>query len=114
MLRLTQAEMEVLTRKAKEAKMPREAFIRRVLNGAKIIAKPPADYYKLIVEVRKVGSNLNQLVKRAQSLDFIDIPALQKCWQKSTKQKVCSGRLFRAMVPDNGRYCNLGCERSGR
>lgn len=78
LLRLTQAEMEVLTRKAKEAKMPREAFIRRVLNGAKIIAKPPADYYKLIVEVRKVGSNLNQVVKRAQSLDFIDIPALQK------------------------------------
>lgn len=78
LLRLTQAEMEVLTHKAKEAKMSREAFIRQVLNGATIMAKPPADYYKLIVEVRKVGSNLNQLVKRAQTLDFIDTPTLHK------------------------------------
>ena len=78
LLRLTQAEMEVLNHKAREAKMSREAYIRQVLSGAEIKAKPPADFYKLIVEVRKVGSNLNQLVKRAQALNFIDTPALQK------------------------------------
>ena len=78
LLRLTQEEMEALNNKASEAKMSREAFIRQVLSGAEIKAKPPADFYKLIVEVRKVGSNLNQLVKRAQVLDFIATPALQK------------------------------------
>ena len=78
LLRLTQAEMEVLNHKAGEAKMSREAFIRQAVSGVEIKAKPPADFYKLIVEVRKVGSNLNQLVKRAQALNFIDTPSLQK------------------------------------
>ena len=70
--------MEVLNHKASEVKMSREAFIRQAVSGVEIKAKPPADFYKLIVEVRKVGSNLNQLVKRAQTLDFIDTPTLHK------------------------------------
>ena len=74
---LTEDEYSNLAEKVKLSGMSREAFIRQVLGGAEIKAKPPADFYKLIVEVRKVGSNLNQLVKRAQVLDFIDTPALQ-------------------------------------
>lgn len=75
---LTENEYSNLAEKVKLSGMPREAYIRQVLGGVEIKEKPPADFYKLIVEVRKVGSNLNQLVKRAQVLDFIDTPALQK------------------------------------
>ena len=75
---LTENEYSNLAEKVKLSGMPREAYIRQVLGGVEIKEKPPADFYKLMVEVRKVGSNLNQLVKRAQALNFIDTPALQK------------------------------------
>ena len=44
--------------------MPREKFCRAVLLGAKINAPPDADYVSLIFEVRRVGNNLNQLVRK--------------------------------------------------
>ena len=46
------------------------------------IEAPPADYPVLIRELRAVGNNLNQLVKYARAVGFINTPDLQKVLDK--------------------------------
>lgn len=58
--------------------MPREKFCRVVLLGAKINAPPDADYVSLIFEVRRVGSNLNQMVKKLNVLGIVHGPELER------------------------------------
>lgn len=67
-IRFTEDEWKALNDKVKKAKMPREKFCRVTLLGAKVNAPPDADYLSLITEVRRVGINLNQLLKIAYVL----------------------------------------------
>ena len=78
LLRLTQDEMNNLNQKAQAAKLSREAFCRQVLNGVELKTAPPAEFYDLIVEVRRVGSNINQILKKANVVGFLDVPMLKK------------------------------------
>jgi hypothetical protein len=70
-IRFTEDEWRSLNDKVKKAKMPREKFCRVVLLGAKINAPPDADYVSLIFEVRRVGNNLNQLVRKLNVLGIV-------------------------------------------
>lgn len=67
-IRFTEDEWKALNDKVKKAKMPREKFCRAILLGAKVNAPPDADYVSLINEVRRVGVNLNQLIRVAHVL----------------------------------------------
>ena len=67
-IRFTEDEWKALNDKVKKAKMPREKFCRAILLGAKVNAPPDADYLTLIDEVRRVGINLNQLLRVAYVL----------------------------------------------
>ena len=74
----TKDELEVLTQKVNKSGMRREVFIRNLLNDCVIKEAPPAEYYDLIREVRRVGSNLNQILKLANSKGILDVPQLRK------------------------------------
>ena len=67
-IRFTEDEWRTLNDKVKKAKLPREKFCRAILLGAKVNAPPDADYVSLINEVRRVGVNLNQLIRVAHVL----------------------------------------------
>ena len=67
-IRFTEDEWKALNDKVKMSKMPRERFCRVILLGAKVNAPPDADYLTLIDEVRRVGINLNQLIRVAYVL----------------------------------------------
>jgi len=67
-IRFTEDEWRTLNDKVKKAKLPREKFCRAILLGAKVNAPPDADYLTLIDEVRRVGINLNQLIRVAYVL----------------------------------------------
>ena len=67
-IRFTEDEWRTLNDKVKKAKLPREKFCRAILLGAKVNAPPDADYLTLIDEVRRVGINLNQLLRVAYFL----------------------------------------------
>lgn len=67
-IRFTEDEWRTLNDKVKKAKLPREKFCRAILLGAKVNAPPDADYVSLINEVRRVGVNLNQLIRVAYVL----------------------------------------------
>ena len=61
-----------------EVRFTNAAFIRRAVCGAEVREAPPADVPALIQEVRRVGNNLNQIMKRANALGLLDVPQLRK------------------------------------
>lgn len=77
-IRFTRAELDALTKKARKAGLSREGFSRRVLNGAQVKEAPPAEVPLLIREVRRVGWNIDQLLKRANAIGLLDVPQLRK------------------------------------
>ena len=77
-IRFTRAELDALTKKARKSGLSREGYCRRILNGAVVKEAPPAELPLLIREVRRVGYNIDQLLKRANSIGLLDVPQLRK------------------------------------
>lgn len=77
-LRLTENEFNIVTTKAAEAGLSREEFCRQVLNGTEIRACPPADYRQFIQELRRVGSNIDQILRIAYTNAPLQVPDLKK------------------------------------
>ena len=77
-IRFTRGELDALTKKARKSGFSREGFSRRILNGAVVKEAPPAELPLLIREVRRVGYNIDQLLKRANAIGLLDVPQLRK------------------------------------
>ncbi len=77
-IRFTKAELDTLTKKSRKAGLSREGYCRRILNGAVVKENPPADVPMLIREVRRVGYNIDQILKQANSIGLLDVPQLRK------------------------------------
>lgn len=77
-LRFTRSELDALTKKARKTNLSREGFCRAVLNGAVVREAPPVEYYALIREIKRVGANIDQILKIANSRGLLDVPALRK------------------------------------
>lgn len=83
LLRFTKSEMDALTKKARKTNLSREGYCRTVLNGAEVKTAPPAEYYDLIREVKRTGSNIDQLLKLANSKGLLDVPAIRKALEQN-------------------------------
>lgn len=83
LLRFSKSEMEALTKKARKANLSREGFCRTVLNGAEVKEAPSADTIKLIYEVRRVGINIDQILKIANAKGLLDVPQLRKALESN-------------------------------
>lgn len=66
-VRLTKEEHNDLTRKARKAGLNTSTFVRMSIAGQEIRESPGADVPVLIQEVRRVGSEIDQLLKIAIS-----------------------------------------------
>ena len=71
-------ELDALTNKIRRSRLSRESFIRASVAGQEVRDGPAADVPMLIQEVRRVGNNLNQLLKRANTIGLLDVPQLRK------------------------------------
>lgn len=78
LLRFSKAELDALTKKARKTKLSREGYCRAVLNGSEVKEAPSADVPKLIYEVRRVGQNIDQILKIAYAKGLLDVPQLRK------------------------------------
>ena len=74
----TKTELETLTKKVRKSGLSREGYCRRILNGAVVKEAPPAELPLLIREVRRVGYNIDQLLKRANAIGLMDVPQMRK------------------------------------
>lgn len=54
----------------------REEFIRLALTDVVIRERPPAEYGQIVRELRRIGSNIDQLLVKARTLGFVDEPML--------------------------------------
>ena len=84
-IRLTSKELGKLNQNVSATTMNREQYIRSLINGFSPKEAPPADYYKLICAVRKVGANVNQLLKVANSIGLLDVPKIRSALEELRK-----------------------------
>lgn len=84
-LRLTKDEFTDLTKKARKAGLTTAAFVRLAVAGKDIMEAPSADVPLLIREVRRVGSNINQLLVIANTRGVLNIQELNKALAENRK-----------------------------
>ena len=78
LIRLAKDEFERITALAQATVLSREEFIRRALRGTTIRQRPPAEYGEIVRELRRIGSNVHQLLLKARTLEFVDEIMLQE------------------------------------
>ncbi len=78
LLRFTDEELESITAKARKAGLSRESYCRQVLSGTEVREAPTADVLTLIREMRRVGSNIHQLLRTANAIGLVDVPRLRE------------------------------------
>ncbi len=74
----TKDELSDLTKKARKARLSIGGFIRRAVRDLEVKEAPPVDVPMLIREVRRVGYNIDQLLKIANAKGLLDVPQLRK------------------------------------
>lgn len=74
----TKDELSDLTKKARKARLSVGGFVRRAVQNIEVKENPPADVPMLIREVRRVGCNIDQILKLANAKGLLDIPRLRK------------------------------------
>lgn len=77
-VRLNQKEADVLNERVKKSRLSREAYLRHLINGLMPQDAPPPDYYAMMKELYRIGNNLNQIARKAQTLNMIDVPLYKK------------------------------------
>ena len=73
----TKDELESLTKKVRKSGLSRESFCRHLLNGA--------DVPMLINEVRRVGYNIDQILRMANARGMLDVPKLREVLTENRK-----------------------------
>ena len=77
-IRLTQKEMDIVKRRAKEAGMDCSKYVRSELSAAEVIHTPQPDCEALRIMLNRPGRRLDDILTRAYKTGFIDIPELKK------------------------------------
>ena len=77
-VRLSKDEFSNLTKKARKAGMSCGEFVRNAIEDKPVIEAPSVDVPLLIREVRRVGFNINEILKIAYARKLLDVPQLRK------------------------------------
>ena len=77
-IRFSPDEFATLNEQVKKAGISREQFCRNAIQGVAVRENPPADLYKLIWEIRRVGNNIDQILMIANAKGILNIPDLRK------------------------------------
>ncbi len=82
-VRLTKDEYYDLTKKARRAGLTTGAFVRMAVAGQEVHEAPSVDVPILIREVRRVGSNIDQILKIANGKGLLEVPDLRKALEEN-------------------------------
>lgn len=74
----TESEFALLREKSKKARLSMGDFIRRCVADKEVKQAPSADIPILIRDIRRVGYNVDQLLKIANSTHLLDAPQMRK------------------------------------
>lgn len=74
----TESEFSDMIEKAQKAHLSAGGFIHRAVKGLEVKEAPSADVPILIREIRRVGYNIEQILKIANIKGMLDVPQLRK------------------------------------
>ena len=74
----SEAELNVVKQKAKESGLNCSELIRRAVLNKEVKQAPPADIPIMIRDIRRLGYNIDRLLKIANSTHLIDAPQMRK------------------------------------
>ncbi len=79
LIRITPNEYAIYKENSIKSGLNMSEYARRILSGEKVVAAPPADLNYLIREIKRVGSNLNQVLKKLNVLGIAHPLELERC-----------------------------------
>lgn len=75
---MNQEEAQDLASKSQMTCLSEAGLIRLLLKGFYPKEKPDERFYEVMQQLSAIGNNINQLAKKANSLNFIDAPMLKQ------------------------------------
>lgn len=75
---MNREEAKDLEDKARMTCLSEAGLIRLLLKGFHPKEKPDARFYEVMQQLSAIGNNINQLAKKANSLNFVDAPMLEQ------------------------------------
>ena len=75
---LSEKENQELIRKAKLSGLSQTSVIRLLLMNYEPREKPDQRFYETMQQLYAIGNNINQIVRKANSLGFVDVIALEE------------------------------------
>ena len=81
-VRLNCKEAENLSKRVKRSRLSREAYIRHLINDMIPQDAPPPDYYAMMQQLYRIGSNLNQIAQKAHTLNVIDVQRYDEAYRQ--------------------------------
>lgn len=97
LLWLTDDELAELKSKAKKAGMSDQRIARKFITESRVYEAPPVDFFTLIREINRVGCNIDQILRVANSKHFIDAPRLRR--ELDALDKI-EDAMWEAFAPD--------------
>lgn len=79
---LNDEEFNRLTTLVAESGRSREDVIRTAIEHKHLTQLPPVDYGKLIFETRRVGQNVNRLLRIAYANNYFNTSEIKECLEK--------------------------------
>ena len=67
LVRLSPKEKEHLRAQAAACALKMEPYIRKLIAGSEVKARPPNEYVKLLREINAIGNNINQIAHIANA-----------------------------------------------
>ena len=78
-VRLTESQYKHLKKQAERSGLKMEPYIRSLIVGHEVRARPPTEYVTLLREMSAIGNNLNQLVRIVNANKKASYPQLEEC-----------------------------------
>ena len=75
---LNEKEADRLDNLVRRSGLPREVYLRSVINGLMPVDAPPPDYFTMMKELHYIGVNLNQISRKAHTLNVLDVKRLDE------------------------------------
>ena len=72
---LDEDEKKKLNDNASKTGLSISSYLRSLIVGYKPKELPSDDLYELLNQIRRIGNNLNQIARKANALNFIDVPS---------------------------------------
>ena len=82
---LDEKEDNLLKEKAKIAGQTQSGYIRSLILGYKPKELPNSEVHEMLNQIRGIAINLNQIARKANALNYIDVPKYKKVCDKLTE-----------------------------